>query len=86
MTWKDKLEIGLKDDASFRRDNLPDFQKERGGPTTQPGDPTRSPEEPGARKDAEVARRIALEGARKKRRAPARAGARPATRPARKRR
>ena len=23
MTWKDKLELGLKDDAPFRRDNLP---------------------------------------------------------------
>jgi hypothetical protein len=42
MTWKDKLEIGLKDDASFRRDNLPDFQKRKGGPETKPGDPTRS--------------------------------------------
>ena len=27
MTWKDKLEIGLKDDAPFRRDNLPEFQQ-----------------------------------------------------------
>jgi hypothetical protein len=52
MTWKDKLEIGLKDDAPFRRDNLPDFQKHTGGPETKPGDPTRSPEEPGAREDA----------------------------------
>ena len=26
MTWKDKLEIGLKEDAPFRRDNLPDDQ------------------------------------------------------------
>jgi hypothetical protein len=23
MTWRDKLEIGLKEDAPFRRDNLP---------------------------------------------------------------
>ena len=23
MTWRDKLELGLKDDAAFRRDNLP---------------------------------------------------------------
>jgi hypothetical protein len=23
MTWKDKLEIGLKEDAPFRKDNLP---------------------------------------------------------------
>ena len=53
MTWKDKLEIGLKDDAPFRRDNLPDFQKVEGGLETQPGDPARSPEEPGARQDAE---------------------------------
>jgi len=52
MTWKDKLELGLKDDAPFRRDNLPDFQKSAGGPETQPGDTTRSPEEPGARQDA----------------------------------
>jgi len=26
MTWKDKLEIGLKDDAPYRKDNLPDQQ------------------------------------------------------------
>jgi hypothetical protein len=55
MTWRDKLEIGLKDDAPFRRDNLPAFQITTVGPETQPGDPTRSPEEPGARHDAEVA-------------------------------
>ena len=41
MTWKDKLEIGLKDDAPFRRDNSPDFQKVKGGLETQPGDPAR---------------------------------------------
>jgi hypothetical protein len=28
MTLKDKLEIGLKPDAPFRKDNLPDFQKD----------------------------------------------------------
>lgn len=49
MTWKDKLEIGLKEDAPFRRDNLPDSQKTKTGPATAPDDPTRSPEEPGAR-------------------------------------
>jgi len=49
MTWKDTLEIGLKEDAPFRRDNLPDSEKAKDGPATQPGDPTRSPEEPGAR-------------------------------------
>lgn len=58
MTWKDTLEIGLKDDAPFRRDNLPDFQVEPNGPETQPGDPTRSPEEPGAREDAEEAAEV----------------------------
>ena len=24
MTWKDKLELGLKEDAPFRKDNLPE--------------------------------------------------------------
>ena len=57
MTWKDKLEIGLKDDAPFRRDNLPDFQKKKGGPEKKPGDKTRSAEEPGARQDAVAAAR-----------------------------
>jgi hypothetical protein len=59
MTWKDTLEIGLKDDAPFRRDNLPEFQKEAGVSETQPGDETRSPEEPGARADAADASPIA---------------------------
>ena len=58
MTWKDKLEIGLKDDAPFRRDNLPDSQKDPEGPDTTPGDPSRSPEEPGAREVARIANRI----------------------------
>ena len=55
MTWRDKLEIGLKEDAPFRRDNLPDFQKKPAGPETNADDPTRSAEEPGAREDAEAA-------------------------------
>lgn len=52
MTWKDKLEIGLKDDAPFRRDNLPEFQQT--SPDAGPEDPEadRSPEEPGARAEA----------------------------------
>jgi hypothetical protein len=49
MTIKDKLEIGLKEDAPYRRDNLPDSEKSPDGPDTRPDDPTRSPEEPGAR-------------------------------------
>jgi hypothetical protein len=28
MSLKDKLEIGLKPDAPFRKDNLPEFQKD----------------------------------------------------------
>ena len=48
MTWKDKLEIGLKDDAPFRRDNLPDDQAQ--GPA-KPTGPDRSPEVPSARDD-----------------------------------
>jgi hypothetical protein len=52
MTWKDKLEVGLKDDAAFRRDNLPDFQKAPRARTKKAGDPTRSREEPGARVEA----------------------------------
>ena len=28
MSIKDKLELGLKPDAAFRSDNLPDFQKD----------------------------------------------------------
>lgn len=55
MTLKDILEIGLKEDAPFRRDHLPDFQKAPQGPETRPDDPTRSPEEPGARAAAKAA-------------------------------
>lgn len=40
MTWKDKLEIGLKEDAPFRKDNLP--EKEVHGPVV-PAGPGRSP-------------------------------------------
>jgi len=42
MSLKDKLEIGLKPDAPFRPDNLPDFQRDdeacgsRGNPATRP--------------------------------------------------
>ena len=86
MTWKDKLEIGLKDDAPFRRDNLPDFQTKKGGPETQPGDPTRSPEEPGARQDAVEGRGIAPPTKRARPRTTTRATARPAKRVVRKRR
>jgi len=46
MTWKDKLEIGLKEDALFRKDNLP--PQEIHGPQLSRG-PGRSPEIPLAR-------------------------------------
>ena len=49
MTWKDKLEIGLKEDAPFRKDNLP--ANEIHGPQLSTG-PGRSPEIPQARADA----------------------------------
>ena len=48
MTWKDKLELGLKEDAAFRKDNLPPSQV-RG--EERPTGPGRSPEIPLARED-----------------------------------
>ncbi len=48
MTWKDKAEIGLKEDAQFRKDNLPPDQVR--GPEI-PSGPGRSPEIPMARGD-----------------------------------
>ena len=52
MTWKDKLEIGLKEDAPFRKDNLP--EKQVRGPEV-PAGPGRSPVIPAAIEDAESA-------------------------------
>ena len=51
MTWRDKLEIGLEDDAAFRKDNLPEAQV-RGDEV--PNGPGRSPEIPAARQDRNV--------------------------------
>ncbi len=48
MTWRDKLEIGLKEDAAYRKDNLPASQIR--GPEIPTG-PGRSPEIPLARED-----------------------------------
>ena len=48
MTWRDKLEIGLKEDAPYRKDNLPESQVR--GPEI-PSGPGRSPEIPAARAD-----------------------------------
>jgi hypothetical protein len=51
MTLKDKLEIGLKEDAPYRKDNLPEEQVR--GPEVESG-PGRSPEVPAARGDKNV--------------------------------
>jgi hypothetical protein len=48
MTWRDKLELGLKEDAPSRKDNLPPSQVR--GPELPTG-PDRSPEMPLARGD-----------------------------------
>jgi hypothetical protein len=51
MTLKDKLEIGLKEDAPYRKDNLPESQVR--GPEIPTG-PGRSPEIPLARGDKNI--------------------------------
>ena len=51
MTWRDKLEIGLKEDARFRKDNLPAGQVR--GPEISSG-PGRSPVIPAAREDLTI--------------------------------
>ena len=51
VTLKDKLEIGLKEDAPYREDNLPDEQVR--GPRI-PAGPGRSPEIPMARGDKTI--------------------------------
>ena len=51
MTWKDKLEIGLKPDAPYRKDNLPDQQIR--GPEV-PAGKGRSPVVPAAADDKTV--------------------------------
>jgi hypothetical protein len=51
MTLKDKLEIGLKEDAPYRKDNLPENQVR--GPEIPKGE-GRSPEIPAARNDRNV--------------------------------
>jgi hypothetical protein len=52
MTWKDKLELGLKNDAPYRKDNLPE-QQVRGEEV--PSGPGRSPVIPAAEADKENA-------------------------------
>ena len=52
MTLRDNLEIGLKKDAPFRKDNLPESQVR--GPEVPTG-PGRSPLIPAAKHDADAA-------------------------------
>ena len=52
MTWKDKLEIGLKPDAPHRKDNLP--EQDVRGPEIDAGE-GRSPVIPAAAGDKTVA-------------------------------
>jgi hypothetical protein len=51
MTLKDKLEIGLKPDANYRKDNLPENQVR--GPLVDAG-PGRSPIVPAAADDTNI--------------------------------
>ena len=51
MTLKDKLEIGLKEDAPYRKDNLPDSQVR--GPEVESG-PGRSRGVPASRADHNI--------------------------------
>ena len=46
MTWKGKLDIGLKEDAPYPKDNLPAGEIQS---PEQPAGPCRSPETPLAR-------------------------------------
>jgi hypothetical protein len=80
MTWRDKLELGLKEDAAYRKDNLPPSQI-RGselptGPGRSPeiplacGDRTHVASEPTARKTPRKSRRTArVQSGRKTRKA-----------------
>ncbi len=61
MTWRDKLEIGLREDAPYRRDNLPETEQK--GPE-QPAGPGRSPVVASAVKVRPSRRRATASGAR----------------------
>jgi len=66
MTLKDKLEIGLKEDAPYRKDNLPDRQVR--GPEIPTGE-GRSPEIPMARGYHNIVKEPTEEKVQKRRRA-----------------
>ena len=65
MTLKDKLEIGLKEDAQYRKDNLPKRQVR--GPEIPTGE-GRSPEIPMAREDHNIVDERTEEKVQKRRR------------------
>jgi len=67
MTLKDKLEIGLKEDAQYRKDNLPERQVR--GPEIPTGE-GRSPEIPMARGDHNIVDEPAGEKMQKRKRSP----------------
>jgi hypothetical protein len=52
MSLKDKLEIGLKPDAPYRRDNLPEFQQEDPD-CIEAGEPGDGPRQRAAREDCD---------------------------------
>ena len=67
MTLKDKLEIGLKEDAQYRKDNLPESQVR--GPEVPTGE-GRSPEIPMARGDHNIVKEPTEQKVLKRKRAP----------------
>ena len=67
MTLKDKLEIGLKEDAQYRKDNLPESQVR--GPEIPTGE-GRSPEIPMARGDHNIVDEPTEEKVQKRKRSP----------------
>jgi hypothetical protein len=52
MTAKDKLEIGLKPDAPYRKDNLPEFQQDT-APCEEAATPGDDPETQQARNECD---------------------------------
>ena len=51
MTWRDKLELALKEDTAYRKDNLPAGTPQ---PSQDRSSPARSSEAPGVVKNRET--------------------------------